>query len=260
MSGLLASVRSVDEAKIVRREGADIIDLKDPGHGALAALPAAIIAEAVAWASPGTVLSATAGDLPMQPALVAERVAAIAALGVGFVKIGLYPEGDPTGCLAALARLARRGTRVVIVLFADRQPDFAWIERVARTGLAGIMLDTADKRAGGLRRHLADDRLAEFVHRAREHSLIVGLAGSLGLADIAPLARLRPDYLGFRGALCAGGRDGSIDANAVRAVRRTLGTPQGASAINAAIDAAGAQRAAHSQSAASPATRLAKST
>ena len=63
MSGLLASVRSVDEAEIARREEADIIDLKDPDHGALAALPAAIIAEAVAWAPPSTVLSATAGDL-----------------------------------------------------------------------------------------------------------------------------------------------------------------------------------------------------
>src|SRR5205814_6984614 len=137
---------------------------------------------------------------------------------------------------------------------------FAWIERVAGAGLAGIMLDTADKRAGGLRRHLTDDQLAGFVRRARERGLIVGLAGSLGLADIAPLERLRPDYLGFRGALCAGGRGGSVDAGAIRAVRQALGLPQGVFAINAAIDAAGAQRAAHSHSAASPVTRLAKST
>jgi uncharacterized protein (UPF0264 family) len=260
MSGLLASVRSVDEAEIARREGADIIDLKDPDHGALAALPASIIAEAVAWAPRGTVLSATAGDLPMEPALVAETVAAIAALGVGFVKIGLYPEGDPAGCLSTLAGLAQRGIRVVIVLFADRQPDFGWIERVAHAGLAGIMLDTADKRAGGLRSHLSDDRLAGFVGRAREHGLIVGLAGSLGLVDIAPLEQLRPDYLGFRGALCAGGRGGSVDAGAIRAVRRALGRPQATAAISAAMEAAGAQRAAHSHSAASPVIRLAKST
>jgi (5-formylfuran-3-yl)methyl phosphate synthase len=260
MSGLLASVRSVEEAEIARREGADIIDLKDPNHGALAALPAAIIAEAVAWAPRGTVLSATAGDLPMQPVLVAEKVAAIAALGVGLVKLGLYSEGDPAGCLAALAHLARHGTRVVIVLFADRQPDFGWIARAARAGLAGIMLDTADKRAGGLRRHLSDDRLAAFVGQAREHGLIVGLAGSLGLADIAPLKQLQPDYLGFRGALCAGGRSGSIDAGAIRAVRQALGPPQATAAISAAMEAAGAQRAAHSHSAASPVTRLAKST
>jgi (5-formylfuran-3-yl)methyl phosphate synthase len=257
MSGLLASVRSVEEAEIARREGADIIDLKDPDTGALAALPAPVIAAAVAWAPRGTVLSATAGDLPMQPALVAERVAAIAALGVAFVKIGLHPEGDPTGCLAALAELAGAGTRVVVVLFADRQPDFAWIGRAAAAGLAGIMLDTADKVGGGLRAHLSHDRLGDFVLRARTAGLISGLAGSLRLSDVAPLRRLAPDYLGFRGALCAGGRGGRVDAAAIRGLRRAVGPP---AAISAAMEAAGAQRAAHSHSAGSPVIRLAKST
>jgi uncharacterized protein (UPF0264 family) len=260
MNGLLASVKSVAEAAVARREGADIIDLKDPESGALAALPAPVIAAAVAWAPRGCVLSATAGDLPMQPTPVADRVAAIAALGVDFVKIGLYPDGDPAGCLAALGGLARRGTRVVVVLFADRQPDFAWIERTAEAGLAGIMLDTADKRGDGLRQHLGDGRLGDFVRRAREYGLIAGLAGSLRLADIEPLRLLAPDYLGFRGALCAGARGGAIDAAAIRAVRRALGPPQPAAAISAAMAAAGAQRAAHSQSPGSPVTRLAKST
>ncbi len=245
MSGLLASVKSVAEAAVARREGADIIDLKDPETGALAALPAPVIAAAVAWGG-GCVLSATAGDLPMQPALVAERVASIAALGVDFVKIGLYPDGDPGGCLTALGGLARRGTRIVVVLFADRRP--------------GIMLDTADKQSGGLRRHLSDVRLGDFVQRARCRGLIAGLAGSLRPADVAPLLTIAPDYLGFRGALCAGGRGGTIDAAAVRAVRQALGRAQPASAISAARDAAGAQRAAHSRSPSSPVTRLAKST
>jgi uncharacterized protein (UPF0264 family) len=260
MSGLLASVKSVAEAAVARREGANIIDLKDPETGALAALPAPVIAAAVAWAAGGCVLSATAGDLSMQPALVAGCVASIAALGVDFVKIGLYPEGDPAGCLTALGELAHRGSRIVVVLFADRQPDFTWIERVAEAGLAGIMLDTADKQGGGLRRHLSDERLGEFVRRARRGGLIAGLAGSLQLADIAPLLTLGPDYLGFRGALCAGGRADALDAAAIRADRQALGAAQPAAAISAAIDAAGAQRAAHSRSPASPVTRLAKST
>src|SRR5258707_8564184 len=168
-------------------------------------MPAHFMAAAVAWAGGGCVLSATAGDLPMQPALVAERVASIAALGVDFVKIGLYPDGDPGGCLTALGGLARRGTRIVVVLFADRRPDFAWIERVAEAGLAGIMLDTADKQSGGLRRHLSDVRLGDFVQRARCRGLIAGLAGSLRPAAVAPLLTIAPGYLGFRGALCAGG-------------------------------------------------------
>src|SRR5262249_51016983 len=163
---------------------------KDPESGALGALPAAVIREVVRWARGRSTLSATAGDLPMQPDLVAERVAAIAATGVGFVKVGLWPRGDREGCLAALSRLARRGTRIVCVLFADQRPAFALVARVADAGLAGVMLDTADKTSGGLRRHLDDAALGAFVQRAQARELIAGLAGSLGRGDIAPLLRL----------------------------------------------------------------------
>ena len=99
MTGLLASVHSVAEAQIALAGGADIVDLKDPDHGALAALPAGVIADAVRWAAGRVALSATAGDVPMQPDLVAGRVAAIAGLGVDFRGVQVVPDVE-----AALAR------------------------------------------------------------------------------------------------------------------------------------------------------------
>jgi uncharacterized protein (UPF0264 family) len=84
------------------------------------------------------------------------------------------------------------------------------------------MLDTAGKSTGGLRRHLDPVRLAAFVASARAHGLVSGLAGSLRVADIAPLGRLRPDYLGFRGALCGGDRTAGLDPGAMAAVRRAV--------------------------------------
>jgi uncharacterized protein (UPF0264 family) len=239
MTGLLASVRSPAEAELALAGGADIIDLKDPDHGALAALPAAVIAEAAAWARGRVTLSATAGDLPMRPGLVAERVNGIAALGVDFVKIALLPEGDRAGCLAALAGLAARGRRIVVVLFADRVPELSLVDRVAEAGLAGIMLDTADKAGGGLRRHLDQAFLAAFVGRARARGLLTGLAGSLRREDVPSLLPLGADYLGFRGALCAAGRSGSLDPAALAAIRTALGRTQG-TASSAATAAAGA--------------------
>jgi uncharacterized protein (UPF0264 family) len=198
-----------------------------------------VIAEAVAWAGGGVALSATAGDLPMQPALVGERVEAIAALGVHFVKVALLPEGDRGGCLAALAAVAARGRRIVVVLFADRAPELDLVERVADAGLAGIMLDTADKSGGGLRRHLDSAFLASFVRRARARGLLTGLAGSLLREDVPALLPLGADYLGFRGALCAAGRAGSLDPLALAAIRAALGRAQPV-ASNAATAAAGA--------------------
>ena len=84
------------------------------------------------------------------------------------------------------------------------------------------MLDTADKRGGGLRRHRSDAALGGFVRKARALGLLAGLAGSLAAADIPPLLGLRPDYLGFRGALCRDGRAGALDPAAFATVRRAM--------------------------------------
>jgi uncharacterized protein (UPF0264 family) len=262
MTGFLASVTSAAEAEIVLSAGADIIDLKDPHSGALGALPSPVIAEAVRAVAGRRTVSATAGDLPMEPRLVADAVVRIAALGVDIVKVGLFPGGDPLACIAALAREAARGTRIVAVLFADRSPDFSTIDRLQDAGFAGAMLDTADKAGGGLRRHLGAAVLGEFVERVSRSGMLSGLAGSLGLADIAPLARHAPDYLGFRGALCKDGRTSTLDPDRVRAVRAAIdqAADHQPSAARIATAAAGAQRAAHSLVDGSPSTRLAKST
>jgi uncharacterized protein (UPF0264 family) len=262
MTRLLASVTSAAEAEITIAGGADIIDLKDPHAGALGALPPSVIRGAALAIAGRRTVSATAGDLPMRPSIVADAAARIADLGVDIVKVGFFPGGDPAACIAALARLSARGTRIVAVLFADHNTDFELIGRLHDAGIAGAMLDTADKRAGGLRRHLDDRALADFVDRVRRRGMISGLAGSLTLADIPPLCRLRPDYLGFRGALCPAGRTSDLDVERVRAARNAIDHAVDAqeSAARIAAAAAGAQRAAHSLAAGSPSTSSAKST
>jgi hypothetical protein len=111
---------------------------------------------------------------------------------------------------------------LVAVLMADQRPDADLLPALAGAGFLGAMLDTADKAAGGLRRHLDAAFLAGFVARARGLGLLTGLAGSLGLADVPALAALAPDYLGFRGALCRGGRQAALDPLALAEVRRAL--------------------------------------
>ncbi|WP_454016352.1 (5-formylfuran-3-yl)methyl phosphate synthase [Azospirillum sp. Marseille-Q6669] len=227
MSRLLASVASLEELTLAARGGADILDLKNPKAGALGAWPLDSIARAVDTATRWpirTPLSATVGDLPMDPAAVAGRVAETSASGVDYVKIGLFPSGDPAGCVAALAPEARSGARIVAVLFADLWTDpGTLLPDIARAGLAGAMLDTAGKGSGGLLRHKTKEELARFLVQARSHGLLTGLAGSLRLDDIPALLPLAPDYLGFRTALCAGAdRGGALDPAALAAVRDAL--------------------------------------
>ncbi len=219
MTALLASVRSPDEAAVAFAGGADVLDLKDPSHGALAALPETVIAAVVAAFGGRVPISATVGDLAMEPAMVVERVAAIASLGVDFVKIGLRPEGDAAATVAALGRT---GLPVVAVLFADLAPDLLTPAALARAGFRGVMLDTAGKSAGGLRAHRSEAELAAFLARARAAGLFAGLAGSLRGPDVAPLLALAPDLLGFRGALCAGGRGAALDGARLAALRAAI--------------------------------------
>jgi len=65
------------------------------------------------------------------------------------------------------------------------------------------MLDTANKGGGGLLDYMLLDDLRAFVKLARSYKLQSGIAGSLRLENVPTLAALSPDYLGFRGALCA---------------------------------------------------------
>jgi uncharacterized protein (UPF0264 family) len=240
MPELLASVASLEEAALALALGADILDLKQPRSGALGAWPLDQVAEAVAQFGGRRPISATIGDLPLLPERVLPAVEATGSTGVDYVKIGFFTGGDAHACLAALEPLAAH-TRLVAVLMADQGLDLGLLPFLAGAGFAGAMLDTAEKRAGSLRAHRSDATLAGFVATARLNGLLSGLAGSLGLADIPPLAALGPDYLGFRGALCGQGRESGLAPTAFAAVREALDAAQPARASNATATA-GAQR------------------
>lgn len=226
MTGFLASVATLDEMETARACGADIVDLKDPSRGALGAWTTADIQRAVplwwSWPEPKPRLSATIGDHPMESGAIREAVERIAGLGVPMVKLAILRSEDALACIEALQPLAA-GADLVAVFFADRDPDFDLLPEIAGAGFAGAMIDTADKAAGGLRRHMNEAELGGFVARAKALGLMTGLAGSLKLSDVGALSALKPDYLGFRGALCAGARTGRLDPAAVARVRGALG-------------------------------------
>jgi uncharacterized protein (UPF0264 family) len=82
MTGMLASVNSLAEALLVLNAEVDIIDLKQPEQGALGALEVADVKKIVAEIAGRCPVSATIGDLPMQPELVFNAVKAMSETGV----------------------------------------------------------------------------------------------------------------------------------------------------------------------------------
>ena len=203
MTGFLASVRSADEAMIAMENGVDIIDLKEPEQGALGAVPFKVMREVVGKINGERLVSATVGDLPCEPLRVADMVRRVAETGVDLVKVGLFEPNNESlkDLLWAISRQSTKG--IIVVVFADQYPGDHIIDIVADAGLAGIMLDTADKSAGSLREVMSDIQINQFISKAKKHNLITGLAGSLSKADIAPLMKQQADYLGFRGAICS---------------------------------------------------------
>lgn len=223
MTGFLASVSSEHEALLVRSRGADVIDLKDPGRGALGALDVDTVRCIVASMDKSAVLSATVGDLPVYAAELESAVTDMHDCGVDIVKVGVFDRTVSPFMLSVLNRLTDRHIRIVLVFFAElHEPDsdFQWLRRA---GITGVMLDTCEKANGNLRDKLDDGTLAQFVGRAKQAGLITGLAGSLTHDDVPPLLRIKPDYLGFRGALCKQRqRTSGIDGAKVAEIRKLI--------------------------------------
>lgn len=228
MTAMLASVSSAEEAALVLRAGVDIIDLKQPAQGALGALEVDLVKQIVHQIQGQRPVSATIGDLPMQPDTIFNAVGRMANSGVDYVKIGFFPGGDTIGTLNKLAGLTMQGIKMIAVLFADTKPDLEIISNLARADFTGVMLDTMDKQKGALTDIMQQSELQQFVDHARQHRLLSGLAGSLQIQDIPELLPLQPDYLGFRGALCSQHqRTAQLDETAVVKIKAAF-TPEAA--------------------------------
>ncbi len=223
MTALLASVRSLGEARRACAAGVDVVDCKDPQRGALGALSPHLIRAVARELGDQVYTSAAAGELAADSAALSATVLPIAHSGIDFVKVGLAQGSDVRDWAGALGRLSARGVRVVAVLFADRHPALDVLPALSTAGVTGVMLDTADKTRGSLRKHMSSAELLQFVDRAKHSGLLTGLAGSLTAADIDELLALAPDYLGFRGALCAAeGRNGELDGDTARRIRKMI--------------------------------------
>lgn len=241
---LLVSVRSVDEARLAARAGADFIDLKEPGAGALGALPLAKIRAIVAALrarAAALPVSATIGDFSIAArAEIGARVEAVAACGVDYVKVGIEASAAASAVLDALAR---SGQPVVPVFIADRGLDDALIEQAAALHFAALMVDTADKLAGSLFDVAPPAQLRRFIAVARGAGAMAGLAGALRIEHAGALAALAPDFVGFRSAVCAGDRSSALDAQllqrlvqALPQVRTARNSPKSSERMNASSE------------------------
>ena len=133
----------------------------------------------------------------------------MASTGIDIIKVGVFDKLTDE-VITSLKEQAIKGANsidgkqftIVMVFFVDKALDLEKIPELAKAGIRGVMLDTADKTKGNLRSHMQYKDLKAFVMQAKSYGMLAGLAGSLNASDISSLLELDPDYLGFRGALC----------------------------------------------------------
>ena len=233
---LLASVRSANEVVAAVSGGADIIDAKEPSRGSLGAVAPEVFARIQARVPLDLELSAALGDA----ATPLEVRTSIAALGVAprpapvFLKLGFSGVSSPrrmrdlleVACTAA-REIGCPSPRVIAVAYADNknagcaEPGAVW-DAAGAAGVAGVLMDTWSKG----RRHLFDwiepEEVRNLVDQARSAGLLTALAGGLGPEQLPTVCWVDPDIVGFRGALCQGGRDGTVSRARVSRLKTAL--------------------------------------
>ncbi len=228
MTGMLASVRNLEEGKLAYDGGADIIDLKEPSDGALGSAPIHEIHHIVDELWEKCVISATIGDLPADYEKINQKVLQTAETGVDYVKVGMFSDRHIETCLPNLVHCTNKGISIIAVFFADMEFDVDFAIRIASDArLKGVMLDTARKGAGGLLSYQNLMQLEYFVNRAKQHNLISGLAGSLKVEDVPQVLQAEPDYIGFRTALCEHNkRVATLNPKSIQTVRQSIPVPE----------------------------------
>lgn len=246
---LLVSVRDPDEVDAALEGGADIIDAKEPAHGALGAVtpdrlraiddrvPSEVpLSVALGEADSGVSVAATIATLPLR-----RRHAPV------YLKLGLSPDtrADLRGFLGAAVRAAASHPvrpRIIAVEYADWEPRLlspAQIrEAAAAADATGILVDTATKDGRTLFAWWSETRLRDWIDGAHAERLSVAVAGSLRAGELARVAGLGADVAGVRGAACTGGRSGAVQADRVRLLRAAL-TGESGAAANRQISHAG---------------------
>lgn len=237
---LLVSVTNALEAAAALAGGADIIDAKDPEAGPLGPVAIAALRGICGTVAGVRPVTAALGDA-VDEASVEQAARGFSAAGAALVKVGFAGVTSSTRA-ETLTTAAVRGVHagsaqwrgVIVVAYADANramslPPAALLEVAVRVGVAGVLLDTADKAGPGLRELCEAGALAAWVAEARAAGLLVALAGKLAAGDLLFVRDAGADIAGVRGAACEGGRTGRVATEKVRALksgfRSAVGSP-----------------------------------
>jgi uncharacterized protein (UPF0264 family) len=218
--GLLVSVRSAEEARAALAGGADLIDVKEPSRGPLGRADDKVIR---------AIIDEVGGRVPVSVAMGewADGSQSLEPNNVSYIKWGLARMANVTDPGIFRAARAPRKPEPVLVAYADHEraesPLPAWLADKAREyRFSAFLIDTAVKDGSSLLDWIEPATLARIRFQLADAGVRIAFAGSLDVESIRRLLPLTPDWFAVRGAACVGGREGSISAERVRAIKDVI--------------------------------------
>ncbi len=228
---LMVSVQNVAEALEAERGGADVVDVKNLQEALVGSGHPSVVQQVRAQVPAEKHVSVTLGVVPGQPGTVAMAAYAAAALDATSVKVG-FCNTDYETAVETLrqSRRAMEGfnTKLIGSLFADNHLlgglDPHLMVQLAKEGECdGFLIDTLTKDGRNLFDFIPEPKLREMVIQGKELGLSTSLSGHLRIEDLDELARINPDIVGVRGAVCSKGeRDRTVAWEAVAEFKRQL--------------------------------------
>jgi (5-formylfuran-3-yl)methyl phosphate synthase len=229
---LMVSVQDLGEAREAVKGNADIVDVKNLKETIIGSNFPPVIREVREAFPRERHVSVTLGAVPDQAGTVSLAVFGAAALHATSVKVGIL-QSAPASAVRILQEskraLAGYPTKLIAATFADSDLhqgiDPTLVVQLARESRSdGMLIDTLTKDGRNLFDFLPEAKLKRLVDEAKELGMSTALSGALRMSDLDALARINPDIVGVRGAVCTHGDrvGGRIDASAVARVKRAL--------------------------------------
>lgn len=232
---LLVSVRSIAEFETVVKYRPDLIDLKEPRNGSLAATSPALwhsIAGHTATGCQGNELSIALGD-GHDGASLADAVPRQAM----YAKLG-FANCRTLAVVGEIYQTFRSAlpspVHAVAVAYADQEvagcpsPD-EFIAAADSIGFQHLLIDTFGKNDRWWNLRGDEPRWQRYVRSARESGLSIAMAGRLTLEDLQTIVSndvAVPDIVGVRSAVCDGDRTDTVSSRLLRAAVAIMRDPK----------------------------------
>lgn len=229
---LLVSPINIEEAKICRLGGADIIDVKNPKEGSLGANFPWMI-KAVKKVAGSIPVSATIGDFNYKPGTASLAALGAVVAGAEYIKVGLYDIQSKEHAMHMLLNIVRsvkgfdKNKKVVASGYSDYQRinSLSPLELPKVGAIAGVdvvMMDTGIKDGRSTLEFITEQELMQFISSAKSYGLKTAIAGTIKFEDIPALKRISPDIVGVRGCVCGGDRNSTIKRELVEKMKSEI--------------------------------------